>query len=197
MQLSARLYDRKPSALSMEKRFTANPRTFLKTGMSSRPNLRPHMSHGLATPYLAPIGKEKVHLNLANLIKRGREGRENLMGDVRDREGFGNVLARSFLQVLQIEFWVTWVRLDSLWAGGGALTVGQSIHRLRTARQGPSRVCHPPLADPLRPRGRLSTVPIQCREKLGFRTSTITSNGGSVDVLPAHVSNGRPVGPRT
>ena len=114
--------------LSMITRCTTNPRTFLKTRMSSRPNLRPDMSHGLATPYFAPIGKEKVHLNLANLIKRGREGRENFMGDVCDREGFGNVLARSFLQVLQVEFWVTWVRLDSLWARGGG------VHSLSASR---------------------------------------------------------------
>ena len=97
---------------------TANPRTFLKTWMPSSPNLRPDMSHGLATPYFTPIGEEKIHLNLANLIKRGRKGRENLMGDVCDHEGFGDVLARSLLQVLQIKFWVPWVRLDSLWAGG-------------------------------------------------------------------------------
>jgi len=65
------------------------------------------MSHGLATPYLAPIGEEKVHLNLANLTKRGREGREYLMGNVCNREGFDDVLAGSFLQVFQIKFWMT------------------------------------------------------------------------------------------
>lgn len=75
--------------------------------MPPDPNLRPDMSHRLATPYLGPIGKEKIHLNLANLIKSSREGRENLMGYVCDRERFDNVLARSFFQVLQIEFWMT------------------------------------------------------------------------------------------
>ena len=86
---------------------TANPRTFLKPRMPPRPNLRPDMSHGLATSYLAPIGQEKIHLDLANLIKRSRKGRENFMGDVCDREGFDDVLARSFLEVFQIKFWVT------------------------------------------------------------------------------------------
>ena len=90
----------------MATRCTANPRTFLKTRMPSRPNLRPDMSHGLATPYFTPIGEKKIHLHLANLIKRGRKGRENLMGDICDHEGLGDVLARSFLQVLQIKLWV-------------------------------------------------------------------------------------------
>lgn len=67
------------------------------------PNLRPDMSQRLATPYLAPIGEEKVHLNLADLVKGRREGRENLMGYICDREGFDNVLAGSFLQVFQVE----------------------------------------------------------------------------------------------
>ena len=49
-------------------------RTFLKARMPSCPNLRPDMSHRLATPYLAPIGQEKVHLDLTNLIKGGGEG---------------------------------------------------------------------------------------------------------------------------
>jgi hypothetical protein len=75
--------------------------------MPSRSDLRPDMSHGITTPYLAPIGQEKVYLNLANLVKCGREGRENLMRDICDREGFDDVLVRSFLQVFQIEFWVT------------------------------------------------------------------------------------------
>jgi len=74
--------------------------------MPSRPNLRPDMSHRIATPYFAPIGKEIVHLDLADLIKGSREGRENLMGDIRDSEGFDNALACSFLQVFQIEFWI-------------------------------------------------------------------------------------------
>jgi len=135
-------------------------------------------------------------LNFANLIKRSRKRRENFMGDVCDCEGFDDVLAGSFLQVFQIEFWVTLVRLNSLCAGGGGLTVSQSVNCLRAARQGPPRVCQPPLANPLRPRGRLGLVPIQCRDKLGFRTSTCTSNSG-VNVLPAHVLNGHSVGLRT
>lgn len=89
------------------------PRTFLKPRMPSCPNLRPDMSHRLATPYFAPIGKEIVHLNLTNLIKGGGEGRENLMGDIRNSEGFDNALACSFLEVFQIEFWVTPNRIRS------------------------------------------------------------------------------------
>jgi hypothetical protein len=90
------------------------PRTFLKTRMPSCPNLRPDMAHRVASAYLAPIGKEKVHLNLANLIKGGGEGRENLVGDVCDREGFDDILACSFLQVFQIEFWMTPIELGQL-----------------------------------------------------------------------------------
>ena len=75
--------------------------------MSTCPNLRPDMLHRLAASNFAPISKEIVHLDLADLVKGGREGRENLMGNIRDSEGFDNALAGSFLQVFQIKLWMT------------------------------------------------------------------------------------------